>query len=108
MQALATRMESEGNDRTLALDKLVDDMKQQMIIDGLMGEGCDYKDFKHFAKEVHEHKESVHEDIFRVNEIKLKALEKKINTSLTTQNDDLMVNFKNQEAEIQELNHRIE
>ena len=63
MQALSVRMESEGDKRAKEMNTLVEEMKEMQKIEGLVGEGQFYKDFKKFVIETHEHKESIFEDM---------------------------------------------
>ena len=90
LQALSVRMESDGDKRAKEMNCLVEEMKSMQSIEGLVGEGLFYKDFKKFVIETHEHKESIFEDMSKLLDMRVKELTKKSTTGLEKTKDDLM------------------
>ena len=90
LQALSVRMESDGDKRAKEMNSLVEEMKSMQSIEGLVGEGLFYKDFKKFVIETHEHKESIFEDMSKLLDMSVKELAKKSTTGLEKTKDDLL------------------
>ena len=90
LQALSVRMESDGDKRAKEMNSLVEEMKSMQSIEGLVGEGLFYKDFKKFVIETHEHKESIFEDMSKLLDMRVKELAKKSTTGLEKTKDDLL------------------
>ena len=90
LQALSVRMESDGDKRAKEMNCLVEEMKSMQSIEGLVGEGLFYKDFKKFVIETHEHKESIFEDMSKLLDMRVKELAKKSTTGLEKTKDDLL------------------
>ena len=90
LQALSVRMESDGDRRAKEMNSLVEEMKSMQSIEGLVGEGLFYKDFKKFVIETHEHKESIFEDMSKLLDMRVKELAKKSTTGLEKTKDDLL------------------
>ena len=77
------------------------------MIDGLVGEGLVYRDFKRFVVETHDHKESIFDDMAKLLDMRIKELAKKSSANLDTQKNETLEFLKTHEKEINYLGRRV-